>query len=69
VPTDHLFTANITLKGITVGSRQEQEDVIRVIEANNIQPMISYEYSLDQLQQAFELQAAQKHFGKIVISL
>jgi NADPH:quinone reductase-like Zn-dependent oxidoreductase len=69
VPTAHLFTANITLKGITVGSRQEQEDMIKAIEANNIKPMISHEYSLDQLQQAFELQVAQKHFGKIVINL
>lgn len=69
VPTAHLFTANITLKGITVGSRAEQEDMIRAIEANNIKPMISHEYPLEQLQQAFELQESQKHFGKIVINL
>jgi NADPH:quinone reductase-like Zn-dependent oxidoreductase len=69
VPTAQLFSANITLKGITVGSRQEQEDMIKAIETNDIKPMISDEYPLDQLQQAFELQAAQKHFGKIVIHL
>jgi NADPH:quinone reductase-like Zn-dependent oxidoreductase len=43
--------------------------MIRAIEANNIKPLISHEYALDQLQQAFELQASQQHFGKIVINL
>lgn len=69
VPTAQLFSQNITLKGITVGSRQEQQDMVRAIEANNIKPVISDEYPLDQIQQAFELQAAQKHFGKIVLSI
>ena len=35
VPTAQLFSANITLKGITVGSRQAQEDMISAIETHN----------------------------------
>ncbi|MFN3239125.1 MAG: zinc-dependent alcohol dehydrogenase family protein [Pseudomonadales bacterium] len=69
VPTAQLFSQNITLKGITVGSRQEQQDMVKAIEANNIKPVISDEFPLEQIQQAFELQAAQKHFGKIVLNL
>jgi NADPH:quinone reductase-like Zn-dependent oxidoreductase len=69
VPTAQLFSQNITLKGITVGSRQEQQDMVKAIEANNIKPVISNEFPLEQIQQAFELQAAQKHFGKIVLNL
>jgi NADPH:quinone reductase-like Zn-dependent oxidoreductase len=69
VPTAQLFSANITLKGITVGSRQEQEDMIAAIETNNIKPEVSDHFPLAQLQQAFELQAAQKHFGKIVVTI
>lgn len=69
VPTAQLFSQNITLKGITVGSKQEQEDMVRAIEANGIKPVISDEFPLDQIQQAFELQAAQGHFGKIVLSI
>lgn len=69
VPTAQLFSQNITLKGITVGSKREQEDMIRAIEVNDIRPMISDSFPLDQLKDAFELQAAQKHFGKIVVTL
>lgn len=69
VPTAQLFSQNITLKGITVGSAQEQNDMVQAIEANGIKPVISNEFPLDQIQQAFELQAAQGHFGKIVLSI
>tara|TARA_R110002072_G_scaffold89232_4_gene199936 strand:+ start:58231 stop:59235 length:1005 start_codon:yes stop_codon:yes gene_type:complete len=69
VPTAQLFSQNITLKGITVGSKGEQEDMIRAIEVSDIRPMISDSYPLDQLKDAFELQAAQKHFGKIVVTI
>ena len=69
VPTAALFSANITLKGITVGSREQQEDMIAAIESNDIKPVVSDHFPLNQLQQAFELQAAQKHFGKIVVTL
>jgi len=69
VPTAQLFSANITLKGITVGSRQAQEDMISAIETHNIKPLISDRFPLDQLKAAFELQVAQKHFGKIVINI
>ncbi len=69
VPTAQLFSQNITLKGITVGSAQEQADMVQAIEATGIKPVISNEFPLDQIQQAFELQAAQGHFGKIVLSI
>lgn len=69
VPVAQLFSQNITLKGITVGSKHEQEDMIRAIEVNGIKPMISDSFPLDQLKDAFEHQAAQKHFGKIVVTI
>ena len=69
VPTAALFGANITLKGITVGSRDEQEDMIAAIEANGIKPVISDRFPLDKLADAFAHQAGQKHFGKIVVEI
>ena len=69
VPTAQLFSANITLKGITVGSMQEQEDMISAIETHDIKPLVSHEFPLDQLKDAFELQVAQQHFGKIVVTV
>ena len=69
VPTAQLFSQNIRLDGITVGSKVEQEDMIRAIEANGIKPVISDTFSLAELATAFGHQAAQKHFGKIVVTL
>ena len=43
--------------------------MIAAIESNDIKPVVSDHFPLNQLQQAFELQAAQKHFGKIVVTL
>lgn len=69
VPTAQIFAQNITLDGITVGSKEEQEDMIRAVEANNIRPVISDTFALADLKAAFELQAAQGHFGKIAITI
>jgi len=62
-----MFSQNICIDGITVGSKQEQEDMIRSIEANQIRPVISDSFPLEGIAEAFSHQAAQKHFGKIVL--
>ena len=62
-----MFSQNISIDGITVGSKQEQEDMIRSIEANQIRPVISDSFALEGIGDAFSHQAAQKHFGKIVL--
>ncbi len=67
VPTAALFSSNITLSGITVGSRQEQDDMIDAINASDIKPVIFKSFPLEELSKAFELQASQQHFGKIVV--
>ena len=67
VPTAQIFAQNLRLDGITVGSRDEQNDMIRAIEANNLKPVISDSFPLDDLKAAFQHQAAQKHFGKITV--
>lgn len=67
VPTAMLFSSNITVSGITVGSRREQEDMIDAINAANFKPVIYKGFPLEELAKAFELQASQQHFGKIVV--
>jgi len=69
VPTAALFSRNITVSGITVGSRRMQEDMIAAIEANGIKPVIDSTFPLDQIAAAFAHQASQKHFGKIVLTI
>jgi len=69
VATAKFFQQNLTMSGITVGSRSEQEDMIAAIEANGIKPVISDTFELEALPAAFAHQIAQKHFGKIVVTL
>jgi len=69
VPTAALFSRNITVSGITVGSRRMQEDMVDAIEANGIKPVIDSKFPLDQIAAAFAHQASQKHFGKIVLTV
>jgi NADPH:quinone reductase-like Zn-dependent oxidoreductase len=69
VPTAALFSRNITLSGITVGSRRMQEDMIDAIEANGLKPVIDSTFPLDRIADAFAHQASQKHFGKIVLTI
>ena len=69
VPTSALFSLNITLSGITVGSRRHQEDMIAAIEANGIKPVLDKDFPLSEIAAAFAHQASQQHFGKITLSL
>ncbi|HSG89312.1 MAG TPA: NAD(P)-dependent alcohol dehydrogenase [Pseudomonadales bacterium] len=69
VPTAALFGKNAELKGITVGSRAQQVDMIAAIEANGIEPVIDSTFPLADLADAFRHQESQKHFGKICVEL
>jgi NADPH:quinone reductase-like Zn-dependent oxidoreductase len=69
VPTAALFSRNITLSGITVGSRRQQEDMVDAIDATGFKPVIDSRFPLDQIAAAFAHQASQQHFGKIVLTI
>ncbi|MBK79647.1 MAG: NAD(P)-dependent alcohol dehydrogenase [Gammaproteobacteria bacterium] len=69
VPTAALFGKNAALKGITVGSRAQQLDMIAAIEANGIEPVIDSTFPLEQIADAFRHQESQKHFGKICLEI
>jgi len=69
VPTALAMGRNVTIKGITVGSIEDQEDMIAAIEANGLKPVIDSTYPLDQIAAAFAHQISQKHFGKICLAI
>jgi NADPH:quinone reductase-like Zn-dependent oxidoreductase len=69
VPTAELFEKNAAIKGITVGSRRHQLDLIAAVEANDLQPVIDSSYPLEALAEAFRHQESQRHIGKICVTL
>ncbi|MBK6411999.1 NAD(P)-dependent alcohol dehydrogenase [Sphingopyxis sp.] len=69
VQTGLLMAKNLRVQGLTVGSRQQQLDMIAGIEANGIRPIISDNFPLERLADAFGHQAANAHFGKIVVDI
>jgi len=69
VNTALLFSKNLRVQGLTVGSRAQQLAMIAGVEASGIRPVISDRFPLTSLADAFRHQAANKHFGKIVIDI
>ena len=69
IPTALAMGKNVTIKGITVGSIQDQEDMIAAIEVAGFKPVIDSTYPLDQIAAAFAHQISQKHFGKICLAI
>jgi NADPH:quinone reductase-like Zn-dependent oxidoreductase len=69
VPTAALFSANVTVSGITVGSRQHQIDMIAAINASGLKPILDKDFTLEEIATAFGHQASQQHFGKITLSI
>jgi NADPH:quinone reductase-like Zn-dependent oxidoreductase len=69
VPTVALMSRQQRLVGLTVGSRQHQQDLIRALEATKIRPIIDSNFPLDDISGAFTHQATDTHFGKICIEM
>ncbi len=69
IPTAALFGKNATLKGITVGSRSQQIDMVRAIEVSGIEPVIDSTFALEDIADAFRHQESQRHFGKICLDV
>jgi NADPH:quinone reductase-like Zn-dependent oxidoreductase len=67
VPTYLLFSSQLRVTGIMVGSRKDQLDMNRAIAANGIKPVIDSSFPLEGIADAFRHQESQKHFGKICL--
>lgn len=67
VPTAALMAKQARLQGLIVGSRREQQDFVRALEAGLIRPVIDRRFPLEQLREAFQFEMSGSHFGKIGI--
>ncbi len=67
VPTAGLTIRQQRLQGLIVGSRQHQKDLVRALDALPIRPVIDKTFHLTEIADAFRLQQAGGHFGKICL--
>lgn len=59
----------LRLQGVLVGSRTQQQDMVRAINASGIKPVIDKTYPLEEIVNAFKYQETNQHFGKICLTM
>jgi NADPH:quinone reductase-like Zn-dependent oxidoreductase len=64
-----LFVNQIRTSGIMVGSRADQEDMVRALTVNRIKPFIDHQFPLQEIDAAFRYFESQKHLGKVCLQL
>jgi NADPH:quinone reductase-like Zn-dependent oxidoreductase len=62
-----MMIKNARLQGVLVGSRRQQQEMVRGIEANGLRPVIDRTFGLGELADAFRYEESGKHFGKICL--
>ena len=64
-----LFSNQIRISGISIGSRADQEDMIRALTVNRLKPVIGRSFALQDIGDAFAHYESQKLFGKVCLEL
>jgi NADPH:quinone reductase-like Zn-dependent oxidoreductase len=67
IPTAKLVAKQVHLRGMLVGSRRQQQDFVRAIDATAIRPVIDQVFPLTELAAAFRREEQGIHFGNIGI--
>ncbi|MGQ5250187.1 zinc-dependent alcohol dehydrogenase family protein [Xanthomonas arboricola] len=67
VPTAEMMGRQQRLQGLVVGSRVHQQQLVRALDTLPLRPVIDRAFALDDIADAFALQQAGGHLGKIVL--
>lgn len=67
LPLSLMMIKNARLQGILVGSRHQQQEMVRGIDATGLRPVIDKTFGLEGLGDAFRYEESGKHFGKICL--
>lgn len=59
----------LRLQGLIVGSRTQQQDMVKAIDANRMRPVVDKVFPLENIVEAFKYQESNKHFGKICLEM
>lgn len=63
------FYGQYHLLGTTMGSREELHEMLSLVEAHNIKPVVGHTYPLAEIANAFQLLEENKQYGKIAITI
>lgn len=69
LPLLSILTRQLDLKGLVVGSRRCQMEMIRAIDASGMRPVIDRHFPLEEIVEAFRYQESNQHFGKICLDI
>ncbi|MCF6752766.1 MULTISPECIES: NAD(P)-dependent alcohol dehydrogenase [Pseudomonas] len=69
LPLVTALVRQLRLQGVLVGSRTQQQAMIRAIDANGLRPVIDRHFPLEQICDAFRYQESNRHFGKICLDI
>lgn len=69
LPLVQALVRQLRLQGVLVGSRAQQQALVRAIDANGLRPVIDKHFALEQIADAFRYQETNQHFGKIVLDI
>ena len=64
-----LFTNQIRVSGISIGSRADQEGMIRAIAVNRLKPVVGVRFPFGEIASAFREYQKQTHLGKTCLEL
>jgi NADPH:quinone reductase-like Zn-dependent oxidoreductase len=67
VPTAAMMRRQVRLQGLIVGSRVQQQEMVRGLNATGIRPVIDRRFALADLAEAFRYEESNRHFGKICL--
>ncbi|KTC05347.1 zinc-dependent alcohol dehydrogenase family protein [Pseudomonas syringae] len=59
----------LRMQGVLVGSRTQQQDMIRAIDANGMRPVMDRSFPMADIVEAFKYQETNQHFGKICLDI
>jgi len=68
LPLVQALVRQIRLQGVLVGSRAQQQAMVRAIEANGLRPVVDKHFELEHIVDAFRYQESNRHFGKICLT-
>ncbi|MCS3807507.1 NAD(P)-dependent alcohol dehydrogenase [Xanthomonas sp. 4461] len=67
VPTAEMMGRQQRVQGLVVGSRRHQQQLVRALDSLSLRPVIDRSFALEEIGEAFALQKAGGHLGKIVL--